>query len=219
MPEIYIQNEVGCPEPVAAATVLAGLAGPGLPITSGTGAPPTMPNSPTVYTDTTTGNVYYRDATGATVLISSPFAVLQANFQSPQVNVSGPFLATGAPPGVYSVQDEVWTISNPDAVRTLHILLRTAGSMFLAMSAAGTNVNMVHQLLLDGVAVGLAFEQNEVANGFESAFSGASGYAFALPPGGSASLHLHHEIQVYAGGVNSVISYLEYSWQGVLAAG
>ena len=57
----------------------------------------------------------------------------------------------------------------------------------------------------------------EVANGFESAFSGASGYAFVLPPGGSASLHLHHEIQVYAGGVNSVVSYLEYSWQGVLA--
>jgi hypothetical protein len=184
--------------------------------TSGAGAPPPIPNSPTVYTDTTTGTVYYRDASGVTVRISSPVAVRQANYQSPQVNVNGPFPATPPSPGIYAVQEKVWTIANPDGVRTLHVLLRTSGSMFLAMSAAGTNVNMVHQLLLDGVAVGLAFEQNEVANGFESAFSGASGYAFALPPGGSASLHLHHEIQVYAGGVNSVVSYLEYSWQGVL---
>jgi hypothetical protein len=190
-----------------------------LAITIGVGVPLSFPNSPTIYTDTTTGNVYYRDVSGAIVLLSSPMAVVQANYQSPQVTVDGPLPLTGAPPSVYPVQEETWTIVNPDAVRTLHVLLRTSGSMYLAMSAAGTNVNMVHQLFLDGVAVGLAFEQNEVANGFESAFSGGSGYAFALPPSVSASLHLQQEIQVYAGGVNRVVSYVEYSWQGVLAAG
>lgn len=42
-----------------------------IPITSGNGAPAATTNSPTVYTDNVTGNVYYRDTTGATVIIGS----------------------------------------------------------------------------------------------------------------------------------------------------
>lgn len=42
-----------------------------IPITSGNGAPAATANSPTIYTDNVTGNIYYRDSTGAITLIGS----------------------------------------------------------------------------------------------------------------------------------------------------
>ena len=45
-----------------------------IPPTSGAGAPPATVGAPTVYTDTSTGDVYYRDAAGTVVQISAPSA-------------------------------------------------------------------------------------------------------------------------------------------------
>lgn len=61
----------------------------GIPITTGSGAPPATANSPTIYTNTVTGDVYYRDATGTSVIISSIFE-LTAGPNGTTVG-SGPF--------------------------------------------------------------------------------------------------------------------------------
>jgi len=48
-----------------------------IPITSGTGAPTATAGSPTVYTNTTTGDVYYRDALGSLVLVEMGVDLLE----------------------------------------------------------------------------------------------------------------------------------------------
>ena len=46
-----------------------------IPITSGSGIPNALTNTPVIHTDTDTGNIYYRDYTGAVVELSSHFNV------------------------------------------------------------------------------------------------------------------------------------------------
>jgi len=71
----------------------------GIPIQSGAGLPAATANAPIVWTDTATGNIYYRDPTGANVQLSSPASDI------PISNITGTPPGIAGSPGVFTDTD------------------------------------------------------------------------------------------------------------------
>lgn len=257
MTQIYVLGEFGCPTPMAASDVLAGVL-PGeasefgadqVPYNntaSGLAATDVQAALDALAAALATGAAVDRDdqvaaqvpynnaasglaATNVQQALDALAAALTALQNAPAVVVlqenarlsatgPGPYpkQATDPVQTAYSIQLETFTIDNVDLARTLYVQLVTSGSMYLA-GAPPFNVNMLHTLKVDGDLVADAFEQNEVGSGPETSMSGATLYAFTVPPGDSVAVAVENRIQVYSGQVNSVTSSrIHWSRQGIL---
>lgn len=103
---IAIANGLGATYNDALDSITTALA---IPITSGAGVPANTVNSPVVYTDTSTGDIYYRDQTGATVRIEHLYPASEVPY------------TPGCLTGVTNVQDALDTLcadAHPEAALT-----------------------------------------------------------------------------------------------------
>jgi len=208
-------------------TVLA-FPGKDIPITSGAAAPPATAGSPTVYTNTTTGDVYYRDTTGSITLLREPckeknYVRSGHSALAVTASITGAYAAGKHP---YSPVQSV-TIANPSPCKAMHVVVSTVSRVNTVNDGTpqSTSITAQAEVSIDGgawvvSAGGAGPNDANITSGasiaIDSTRIGLAGVSVTIPAGGSSTISVRsNTFASAAGSANLLQGFGQFFWHGV----
>lgn len=147
--------------------------------------------------------------------------VIQANNLVSNNDQPGPYTNPGGAPNSarYDIITETFVIANPDPTRVMNVSINSEGTLLLGgLGGLNRNVNMHHEMWINGSIVDRELEQSEVnANSTETGMGVGCNHSFGIPVGGSVTVDLIVGFNLFSDASvdNVAISRIKWTWQGI----